>query len=451
MKNMTVGEIVKITRGTLLCGDEGMEVNRLSTDSRDMDAHTLFVPIIGEKVDAHRFIASALACGGAALTQEHEAMEDSHPWIRVENTLEAMQAIAKYYRETMDLPVIAITGSVGKTTTREMITAALETNFQVFHTEGNFNSQVGVPLTVTRMTGEEEVAVLETGISQFGEMSRLAAMVQPTMAVITNIGVSHIENLHTRENIMAEKLRITEGMSADGTLFLNGDDPLLMSAAEHMDRPVITYGMNETCDYRGENVKMINGQTYFDCVAGGERYPVVLNVLGTHNVLNGLAALAVAHKLGVPIAAGAAALYRFQGMRQKIYECNHYTVIDDTYNASPDSMKAGIDVLAEFDTEGRKIAVLADMLELGANSENYHYEVGEYLAEKKIDVLIYMGEKAEFINRGVRDHNICTSLVPANTCTEIIRILKRNLTKGDVVMLKASHGMHLDEVVKELL
>lgn len=451
MRNVTIHDIVTATGGTLLCGDAGMEVGRLSADSRDMDAHTLFVPIIGEKVDAHNFIESALAHGGATLTQEHDTMEDVHPWIRVENTLDAMQAIAKYYREKMTLPIIAVTGSVGKTTTREMITAALEAKFHVFHTEGNFNSQVGVPLTIDRMTGEEDVAVLETGISEFGEMSRLAAMVQPQMAVVTNIGVSHIENLHTRENIMAEKLRITEGMQPDGILFLNGDDTMLMSAKDKVNRPVVTYGMSEACDYRGENVKMLNGQTYFDCVVDGQRYPVVLNVLGIHNVLNALVAIAVAHKLGIEIPVAAAAFSKFQGLRQKIYECDNYTVIDDTYNASPDSMKASIDVLAEYEAEGRRIAVLADMLELGENSYEYHYEVGEYLAEKKIDVLVYMGEKAEYINRGVRDHNLCTSLVPANTCAEIIRNLKRNLTKGDVVLLKASHGMHLDEVVKELL
>lgn len=451
MRNMTIRDIVEATGGTLLCGDENFSVSRLSTDSRDMDAHTLFVPIIGAKVDAHAFIASALAGGGAALTQEHDAMDDSHPWIRVENTLDALQAIARYYRKRMTFPIIAVTGSVGKTTTREMITTALEARYRVFHTEGNFNSQIGVPLTITRMAGDEEIAVLETGVSEFGEMSRLASMVQPQMAVVTNIGVAHIENFHTRENIRQEKLRIMEGMSPDGTIFFNGDDELLMQAKDTVKHPVVTYGMGENCDYRGENVRMVKGQTCFDCVVGGDRYPVALNTLGTHNVLNALVAIAVAHKSGIPVAEAAATLAGFQGLRQKIYECDKYTVIDDTYNASPDSMKAGIDVLADYETTGRRIAVLADMLELGENSQEYHYEIGQYLAEKKIDVLVYMGEKAEYISRGVRDHNQGTSLVPANSCTEIIRGLKYNLTRGDVVLLKASHGMHLDEVVRELV
>lgn len=451
MKNITIRDILAATGGELLCGDADMQVTGISTDSRNMNANTLFVPIIGEKVDAHDFIFSALSGGGATLTQRHDSMEDSQPWIRVENTLSAMQSLAKYYRERMSFPIIAVTGSVGKTTTREMITAALEVQYHVFHTEGNFNSQVGVPLTIDRMTGEEEVAVLETGISEFGEMTKLAAMVQPQMAVVTNIGVSHIENLKSRENIMAEKLRITEGMPEDGIVFLNGDDELLMSAKNNINRPVITYGLSEHCDYRAEHVVTKNGQITFDCVVEEKKYPVVLNVLGIHNVRNALVAIAVAHEMGITIEAATKAFVNFQGLRQRIYKCGDYIVIDDAYNASPDSMKAGIDVLDNFETTGRKIAVLADMLELGEESYNYHYDIGIYLAEKKIDMLIYMGEKAEYINRGVRDHNICTTLVPANTGVEIIRILKRILSKGDVVLLKASHGMHLDEVVKELI
>ncbi|MGN0243167.1 MAG: UDP-N-acetylmuramoyl-tripeptide--D-alanyl-D-alanine ligase [Lachnospiraceae bacterium] len=451
MKNMTIHDVLEATGGRLLCGNENKLISDISTDSREMSEHTLFVPLLGEHVDAHNYIQTALQNGGATLTQEHSEMNDTNPWIYVKDTKQALQDIACYYRNRMTFPIVAVTGSVGKTTTREMITCALEAKYHVFHTEGNQNSQVGVPLTIARMTGTEDIAVLEAGISEFGEMKNLARMIQPDMVAVTNIGVSHIEQLKTRENICMEKLSIEQGMPDTGILFLNGDDDMLMKKKKELQHKVVTYGMGKKCDFRAENIRMEEGKVRFDCVCEEGVVSVALSVLGQHNVLNALVALAIASQYEVTLTDAAARLATFQGQRQRIHQKPLYTIIDDSYNASPDSMRASISVLSDMPASGRKIAVLADMLELGEKSHEYHYEVGCFLAEKKIDVLVYMGENAEYINRGVRDHNITTQLVPCNTTTEIIRHLKKTLCKGDVVLFKASNGMHLSEAVKEFI
>lgn len=451
MENITVKDIVEAVDGRLLCGNPDQIITSISTNSREMDETTLFVPLIGERVNAHRFIQSALQSGGAALTQEHDAMEDRHCWIRVENTQSAMQALASYYRGLMKLPIVAVTGSVGKTTTRDMISTALSAKFRVFRTEGNLNSQVGVPITLARISSHDEVAVLEAGMSMKGEMTRLAAMIRPDMAVFTNIGVAHIENLKTQDGICLEKMELINTMPENGVVFLNGDDEILLRHRDRIRQHVLTYGLLEGCDYRGTDIRIENNSTYFSCTCHGKTFEVVLNVLGEHNVRNALAAIAVSDQLGIDPVLAAGQFMKFEGLRQRVYQTDTYTVIDDTYNASPDSMKASLDVLSQMECKGRRIAVLADMLELGEDTIRYHYEVGTYLADRPVDELYVVGELASHIQKGAIDRrkDIITQSFADNDT--LIQFLAHSLKTGDCILLKGSNGMKLQEIAKTLL
>ena len=451
MRPITIKQIVEITGGTLLCGNEMETITDFCIDSRTMETGKLFVPIVGERVDGHRFIESALNQGGATLTEQHDKKEDSHPWIRVEHTVEAMQKITAWYRSQMSFPIIAVTGSVGKTTTREMITKALEAGFHVFHTEGNYNSQTGVPLTIARMTGDEEVAVLEAGMSQFGEMERLETMIRPNVAVFTNIGVAHIENLGTQENICKEKMQLAKHINETGAVILNGDDAVLMDYKKQLKGTVITYGTGEFCDYRASDIRMEDGKTKFTCTREGETFPIILDVLGVHNVRNALAAFAVCEWLGLSMEKIRHQFESFQGTRQRVHRLENYTVIDDAYNASPDSMKASLRVLAEMPCERKKIAVLADMLELGEQTVEYHEEVGTFLGKQAIDELYTFGTLAEKLLEAAKEERETLVGRSFETREELIEFLKNHLQKGDCVLIKGSNGMRLSEISKELL
>lgn len=400
---MLVRDIVRACGGRLLCGDENTAVTGVSTDSRNIAKGTLFVPIKGERTDAHIYINSTFEKGGAAaLTQEHDEMQDTHAWIRVEDTQTALQQIAAAYRAQFDIPVIGITGSVGKTTTKEMVALAVSSELNVMRTEGNFNSQIGLPLTMFRMEPEHQAAIIEMGMSDFGEMSRLAQIAAPGRAIVTNIGISHIEQLKTQENIMAEKLHITDRFDKNSILFLNGDDEHL-AGLKNQEFPYKTvyFGTQPWCDYRAENIILDEMKTVFTLVTASENKRVIIPTLGFHNVLNALAAIAAANSLGIPSEKAIAALAGYQplAMRQQIHHVHGITIIDDSYNASPDSMKSSINVLCSLKNTGKTVAVLADMLELGDLSEKAHYSVGEYCAQAGVDVVVTIGERAAQIGR----------------------------------------------------
>ncbi|MBR5046995.1 MAG: UDP-N-acetylmuramoyl-tripeptide--D-alanyl-D-alanine ligase, partial [Eubacterium sp.] len=392
MENITIKDIVEVTGGRLLCGDENKVVKEFSIDSRTGNEDAIFVPIIGERVDAHRFIDSALEINGATFTQEHDRADSDKPWIRVEDTLEAMQKVGTYYRNQLNLPVVAVTGSVGKTTTREMIASALASGLKVFQTLGNQNSQIGVPLTLSHIDIEDQVAVLEIGMSERGQIEKLTTMIRPNIAVVTVIGVSHIAQLKTQENICLEKMDILKGLPEDGKVFLNGDDPFLKRYRGKLPFESYFYGLDPGCDYRAENIVTKHGSTSFEFCYEDKSFPVSLEVMGDHYVRNALVALGVAHQMGLDLVAAADELRHFHGQRQRMIPAKACYLIDDTYNASPDSMRASLRVLSTMDgITGKRIAVLADMLELGENERAYHYEIGKYIAGEKIDEVYVYG------------------------------------------------------------
>ncbi len=456
MERMTVKDVVQATGGRLLCGDGDTVLKHISIDSRNMQGQDLFVPLVGEKVDAHRFIKQAFLTGAAAvLTSEHDAMEDEHPWIRVEDTKKALQAVGSWYREQLSLPLVGITGSVGKTTTREMIAAALSAGYRVYKTPGNSNSQVGVPITLSEITSKDEIGVLELGMSMPGELTVIAQIARVDMAVITNVGITHIEQLGSQENIYREKLTIQDGLKDGGILFLNGDDPMLRETKAREGCRTVYYGTGTNSDYRAEDVRIENGYPMFTAVHGDTRIPVHLHVMGRHNVLNAMVALAVADACQVPLEKAAEKLGTFGGFRnrQQICDCGGVTVIDDTYNASPVSMKAGLEVLQSMKQAKRKIAVLADMKELGPGAPDYHREIGTWLGEHPVDVLFTLGDLALEIEEGAKisgGSRQCFHF-QAEDREGLYQALKSELQCGDCVLLKGSNSMKLGEVAERLI
>ena len=453
MNNIYVKDIVRATGGKLLCGDENTPIKDVCINSKEIKEGDLFVPIIGERVDAHRFIESALEIGAATLTSRHDSVVISDkPYIRVNDTAKALQDIGAFYRNRFDITMVGVTGSVGKTTTREMIATALSEFVNVYQTEGNLNSQIGVPITLSRITDDAQMAVIEMGISEPGQMDILSDIVRPSIGVVTVIGVAHLEFLRTRENIMKEKLSITHGMDENGVLFLNGNDPMLADMRGKTDRKTFFYGTEEWCDFRAENIRVENYKYVYDYVHGNTRIPVVLNALGLHNVGNSLVGMAIADYQGLNLHKAAHAFENFKGLRQRLIDIpGKYTIIDDTYNASPDSMKASLNVLADLEHQGKKIAVLGDMFELGINSEKFHYDVGEYIADKDIDELVVVGELSQHIKEAVEASESKIKCYSFKDNGEVTLYLMSVMRPGDIVLIKGSNGMHLNEIVNNML
>ena len=475
MKGILIKDIIEFTNGHLIgkiddsFKDEllNKEVKDIVIDSRQVNPDALFVALKGERVDAHRFIPDTALITDAILTEESEeeilsqsekeSLPENKAYIKVDSTLDAMQDIAASIRKNYNKPIVGVTGSVGKTTTREMITTALSSNISVFHTEGNMNSQIGVPITVSRINDNpSEAAVLEMGISEPGGMDRLTRMVNPDIAVVTMIGQAHIEFLKTREGIRDEKLRITGRMNENGALFLNADDEMLYALKGKTGVKTFYYGTGEDADYRAENIRFENGYNNYTFVHGDKRIEVKLSVLGTHNVLNSLVAMAVSDYMGLDLSKAAKSFESFVGLRQKIILSDKkYTIIDDSYNASPDSMKAAINVLRDMNVKGRKIAVLGDMFELGENSRQYHKDVGIYIAEQfnsgalDLDELITIGDESKEITDYVKANtDIKTSSFDEKP--EASEYIKSILKADDVITLKASNGMKFAEIVEAL-
>ena len=453
MEHIKVSDLVRATGGRLLGGSPDREINHLSIDSRTMKGQDLFIPLVGEKNDAHRFIGQAVSNGAvAALTSEHNELPEgmSCPLIRVADTKKALQDIGRFLRSRLTLPLVGITGSVGKTTTREMTAAALSAGYRVFKTPANYNSQVGVPITISEIGKDDEIGVLELGMSEPGEMAVISDIARVDAALITNVGVTHIENLGSRENILREKLNIQNGLKKGGVLFLNGDNDLLKNVKAREGFETVTYGLGEENDYHAVNIEIRDGKPFFTMVHGQKKVPVSLQVMGEHNILNALAALAVADYFHVSLEKAAEKLHEFGGFknRQQVYETAGITIIDDTYNASPDSMRAGIKVLSSLRNKGRRVAVLADMKELGEQELLFHREIGGFLSKEPVEELVTFGELAGEIGRGAaeaRKEGLKITSFGQEERASMTRYLEQNLKPGDAVLFKGSNSMKLGE------
>ena len=443
MKPITLSEVARACGGELH-GDPGLQITSIVTDSRKAGEGSLFAAIKGARADGHKFIP-AVAEQGAVCALCEEAPQADIAYILVESTLVALKGIAEYYRSLFSIPFIGITGSVGKTSTKEFISAVLAQKYNVHKTGGNFNNELGVPITLFGLEEEHEVAVIEMGISGFGEMTRLSQMVRPDISVITNIGYCHLENLGDRYGVLRAKTEMFTYLKDNGSIILCHDDDKLRTLTDYHGITPTFYGTGND-EYRAENI-VEKGLDGVGCtlIHGDTRIDVTIPTMGRHNVLNALCAMAVGTKLGLTpdeIKRGLES-FRNVGSRNRIIKTESYTVIDDCYNANPTSTKAGLDTLSNL--RGRKVAVLGDMKELGKDEIALHREVGAYAKDAGVDVLIAVGPLSEATAEGFGKGAYYYQDV--DRC---IDRMKRHLLPGDTILVKASHSMQFERIVEAL-
>jgi UDP-N-acetylmuramoyl-tripeptide--D-alanyl-D-alanine ligase len=445
--NLKVTEIAKAL-GTNIQSEN--IINRVSIDSRDVDANTLFFAIKGERFDGHDFVKDVAEKGVGAVVC-HKEVECSAPVIYVEDTKDALLQFASYYRHSINgLRVIGLTGSVGKTTTKEMVACVMEQSGETLKTEGNFNNEIGVPKTLFRLSDTTKNAVIEMGMDGFGQISELTKCVKPDCAIITNIGVSHIEILGSREGILQAKLEMLEGMKKGSSLFLNGDNDML-STVKNDDYNIVFFGIeNKDCHILAEDIKEIGLSTEFVAVKGDIRQKITIPTVGVHNVYDALSAFAVGLEYGISPEDIAKGLMNYapSGMRQRIREVKGITVIEDCYNASPDSQKAGLNSLCKI-AKDRKIAVLGDMLELGSYSETAHRTVGEYAAQCGVDILYTYGAESKYMADSAKTLGM-KNVFAFTDKTELTKTLLSEIKNGDTLLFKASRGMKLEEIFEKI-
>ena len=450
MRPFTVEDALRAVNGQFFGTPEQKRrsITRVLSDSRAVSEGCLFVAFRGERADGHQFMADCLARGAACCLSEREPESASEtPCIVVKSTLSAMGALAAWYRSGFDIPVIGITGSVGKTTTKEMISAVLSTRLKTHKTEKNFNNELGVPQTILNMPSDAQIAVIEMGISDFGEMTRLTAMVHPTIAVISIIGDSHLEFLHDRAGVLRAKTEIFSGMQATDLAIFNGDDPLLRA----FRAPVrtITYGRGAWNDFIAEDVENLSdGGTKMIIRHDGARHAVHIPAFGEHMVYAALAGAAAGWAAGLDwdeIIRGIAD-YQIVGNRARLIDTGRITILSDCYNANPNSTAAALKSLSTL--QGRKICILGDMLELGETTQALHRGVGECAVQNGIDLIIACGTLARHIYEGARDAG--GSAVYFESKDALFEKLADWIRPGDNVLVKASHSMAFEKIVAAL-
>lgn len=456
MKGLDIHGIINCTQGKFY-GDTQIlseEVVSITTDSRQVENGSLFIAIKGERVDGHDYVQQAFEKGAIAVITERQ-IECDKPYIVVASSFKAVGAIAEYYRRQISIPVVGITGSVGKTSTKEMVASVLKQKFHVLKTAGNFNNELGVPFTMFRIRTEHELAVIEMGISDFGEMHRLTNMVKPDVAILTNIGCCHLENLKSRDGVLKAKTEIFHSLRADGVVICNGDDDKLMTIEQVNGKKPVFFGLQEHNEIRAKNIENLGlGGSKCTIETPHGNMEVTIPIPGNHMVYNALAGVAAGLHFGLTLDEMKRGIESVESVtgRFHIIHTKNYTVIDDCYNANPVSMKASLDVLET--ALGRKVAILGDMFELGENEENLHYQVGEYGAEKQIDTFICIGKLAGYIAKGILEHinekNHKKTIVTYDTKEEWLAEKEKYLQKEDTILVKASHGMNFAKIIDEL-
>ncbi len=454
---LTLKDIAECCGGIQQNCEPGTLVSDVVTDSRKISNGSVFVALRGEKFDGHSFIADASGLGAVCCIAD-KSFENLQglPLIVVEDTYAALRDIAKCYRNKFPIPVVAVTGSVGKTSTKDMVSCVLGNEFSVLKTQGNFNNEIGLPLTVFGLKKSHGIAVLEMGMSAFGEISRLTRIASPDTAILTNIGFSHIEHLGSQENIRKAKLEILEGMNSEnGCVILNGDDELLWNVAASLGFETLTYGVENTeCDITAKNITTLAEGTEFDICYNGKLYCAKINTPGSHHIYNALAAALAGIRYGMSMEDIVDGIGRFepQGLRQNIETVKEYVIIKDCYNASPTSMKSGLEVLSvtkpqDADAPFRRIAVLGDMLELGDMADAAHESVGGMVKDFEADFLVAVGPHSECMAKGAAEKGFDRAKIRTFADnTEAKKELKNILKANDIILFKASRGMKLEEL-----
>lgn len=459
MKGLSLRNIAAACNGTYI-GNPSLldtEISGVAIDSRKIRKGFLFVPIKGARVDGHDFIGQVMEHGALCTLSEHPLDGVSYPYIQVSSTTQALKEIAGFYRNQLDIKVIGITGSVGKTSTKEMIASVLSRKYHVLKTEGNYNNEIGLPLTIFRLTEEHEIAVLEMGIDHFGEMHRLARIAHPDICVITNIGYAHLENLGSREGILKAKTEIFDHLKPNACVVLNGDDDMLRTVTEVQGKRPVFFGIDSAAPVFVSQIedRGLFGTHCLITLPATKSSPETsisadITIPGRHMVYNAMAGAYIGHFLGLSkeeIEAGIHALEPVSG-RNHLIHTDVLSIIDDCYNANPASMKASLDVLAS--AKGRKVAVMGDMLELGTNEKELHYQTGEYAARKGIDLIICIGNLASEFYQGAHHAGYGNTVLYFSSKQDFLQELPVLLKKGDTILVKASNSMHFPEIVTAL-
>lgn len=458
MKNLTLRRAAEACGGKLCNYDEGTdrEVSGVVLDSRLSGENFLFVATKGERADGHDFISQVMEKGAAGIVCEREPDSLTGPYILVEDSFQALKDIAEFYRKQLDIKIVGITGSVGKTSTKESIASVLSVKYNVLKTEGNYNNEVGLPLTVLRIRDNHEAAVLEMGISDFGEMHRLSKIARPDICVLTNIGECHLENLKSREGVLKAKTEIFDFMKEDGVVCANGDDDMLLKIGEIRGRKPLYFGLgkfNKVYADEVENKGLFGSRVKLHMEE--KVFKADIPLPGGHMIYNALAAACVGSLFGLDAEEIREGISRIEpvGGRSNIIRLPDKVVLDDCYNANPVSMCAALDLLADALT--RTVAVMGDMFELGEDKERMHARVGSYGVEKGIDVIVCIGELSSHMYRSAcgtaqKADFPKTEIHYFSGKKEFLERMQDILQKNDTILVKASHGMAFEEIVKAL-
>lgn len=449
---LAINEILESTNGKIILDGKEYNYESIETDTRKLKKNSIFIALKGENFNGDDFVLDAVKKGSTiCIVSEIKFNKEEIPSdvtiIQVKDTKEALLLLAKAYREKLNIKIIGVTGSTGKTSTKDIIAAFLSDKYKVFKTKGNFNNEIGLPLMIFSLDETYDVAVLEMGMSNLGEIHNLANTAIPDIAVITNVGISHIENLKTRENILKAKMEVTDFFNKDNILVINLDDDMLKTISK-AQYEVISIGMEENnAKVKGINIVLLDNAISFDIEDNGKNVGTInLPMVGKHNVLNSLLAYVVGKNLGLTVEDMNRGIKNLEAtsMRLDIIKKHDFTIVDDCYNASPDSMKAAIDVLSSMEGK-RKMLILGTMRELGHESENAHRDVAKYAKEKNIDELIAVGEYSSMFKKGFEK-----DILTFDTTEECSQKIGNLVQKGDIILIKASRGMKFEKIVKEL-
>ena len=451
MAMFTDAEVVLATGARILQqGRKDMLYRNVTTDTRTVGEDDLFAALKGEKFDGHDFIEQAVSDGAAGVIVEDAARlypDGDYTIFVVKNTRKAYQDLALFHRRRFSIPVVAVTGSAGKTSTRALIATVLEQKYNVLQTEKNFNNEIGLPRTLLQLTKEHGACVVELGMRGLGQIKELADIAEPTVGVVTNVGKSHIELLGSQAQIAKAKGELVEALGSDGTAVLNQDDKRVAAMAGKCKGKVVGFGIINDAPVMAGTIKNSEKGLSFTCRCFDQVIDVHMSVIGTHNVYNALAAVAVGRLLGLSEHQMRKGLAEYKGvpMRQELVNIDNVVFVNDAYNANPASMKEAVDTLVTL-TGGRKIAVLGGMLELGDWAEKEHEKIGTYLADKKVDVLIALGDEARFMAKAAKAAGM-NEVYTVTTHAEAAAVLRRIMRQGDTVLLKGSRGFAMEKIL----
>ena len=450
--DLNIQEVIEAVKGEYVVRNNDGNFNKISTDTRKIEKNNLFIALKGANFNGNKYAVTAVEKGASVVIVDEVIFNEAElnnkgTVIKVEDTKTALADLARYYRKKLGIKVVGITGSTGKTSTKDLIAAFLSGKYKVFKTQGNFNNEIGLPLMIFELNKEYDIAVLEMGTSNFGEIHTLAGIALPDIAAITNVGVAHIEYLKTRENILKEKMSISDFFDDNNYLVLNCENDMLATVKDedYKNTFIQRTGYDKKYDLYAENLELTSETTSFDAVCDNERYRFKLNMVGEHNVLNALLGIQISKKLGLTFEEMEKGLDNFKAtsMRLEFIKNNEFTIINDSYNANPDSMKAALNVLKSY-TGNRKIAVLGTMGELGDHASTAHKEIGEF-AQGKADILLTTGDYKDNYKEGFGENT-----VTFDNKDDLIKSLKDMIIKNDTILVKASRSAKFEEIIKEL-